>query len=370
MDPDRRADDGETLDRAQLRRADWILTTYETLTDHERAFAPIEYGLVLFDEMQKVKAPDTLNTKAAKAMNARFVIGMTGTPIENRMEDLWCIFDRVTPGYLGDLKTFSSQYNEAQPDNLRALKAKLDSPVAGGAPPVTAPPVMKRRMKADILEGLPEKTEVPYVDLMPLEQASAYRQLVGEALRHRERSLGYMLKVLHGMRGISLHPDDASRADVSTANRFEAFASRSARLTRMIAILRDIAARGEKALIFVEFLGMQQAVADGVAALFGLRHRLDVINGSVPGERRLGIVERFSSRGLGFDALVLSPRAAGVGLNITAANHVIHLSLPEGSFDQRLDRLLRRKRKLSREMLAPPTSDSDVNELFGATVVD
>lgn len=405
LDPHRRVDDGETLDRAELRNADWILTTYETLTDHERAFAPIEYSLILFDEMQKVKAPDTLNTKAAKAMNARFVIGMTGTPIENRMEDLWCIFDRITPGYLGDLKGFSAQYSEAHADNLRVLKEKLDNPVKGDGSHVKAPPVMKRRMKVDILEGLPTKIEVPYLDNMPPEQASAYRQIVTEALRHRERSQGYMLKVLHGMRGVSLHPDDATHADVSTASRFEAFAKRSARLTRMIAVLRDIAAQGEKALIFVEFLGMQHAVAEGVAALFGLHHRLDVINGSVPGERRLGIVERFSSREPGFDALVLSPRAAGVGLNITAANHVIHLSrwwnpavedqcndrayrigqtkpvtihipiathpdIPDGSFDQRLASLLQRKRQLSREMLVPPTSDSDVSELFGATVRD
>src|SRR6266550_4537529 len=90
-----RSDD--TLDVARLRDADWILTTYETLTDHERSFARIPYSVVLFDEMQKVKAPDTLNTKAAQALNADFVIGLTGTPIENRMEDLWCLFDRLIP---------------------------------------------------------------------------------------------------------------------------------------------------------------------------------------------------------------------------------------------------------------------------------
>lgn len=403
VSPDRRADMGETLDRQQLRDADWILTTYETLTDHERAFAPIEYGLIVFDEMQKVKAPDTLNTKAARAMNADFVLGLTGTPIENRMEDLWCIFDRITPGYLGDLKSFSSKYNETHPDNLALLKTRLDQPVKGENSQLSAPPVMKRRMKSDVLEGLPKKHEERYSDLMPQAQATAYRQVVSEALREKNRDQGFMLKTLHAMRGISLHPDNPAEADVSTGGRFEAFAGRSARLSRMVAVLRDIERRGQKALIFVEFLEMQHAVADGISTLFNLPHRLDVINGSVPGEKRLGIVERFSSRGVGFDALVLSPRAAGIGLNITAANHVIHLSrwwnpavedqcndrayrigqnlpvtvhipiatlpeLPDGSFDQRLDALLTRKRELSRHMLAPPTSTSDVSDLFGATV--
>lgn len=403
LSSDRRADMGETLDRRQLRDADWILTTYETLTDHERAFAPIEYGLIVFDEMQKVKAPDTLNTKAARAMNADFVLGLTGTPIENRMEDLWCIFDRVTPGYLGDLKSFSSTYNETRPDNLSLLKARLDQPVQTANSQLSAPPVMKRRMKSDVLEGLPRKQEERYNDPMPTAQAAAYRQVVSEALREKARDPGFMLKTLHAMRGISLHPDNPAEADVSTGARFEAFADRSARLSRMIAVLRDIERRGQKALIFVEFLEMQHLVADGISTLFNLPHRLDVINGSVPGEKRLGIVERFSSRGLGFDVLILSPRAAGVGLNITAANHVIHLSrwwnpavedqcndrayrigqnlpvtihipiatlpeLPDGSFDQRLDALLTRKRELSRHMLAPPTSTSDVSELFGATV--
>ena len=95
----------DALDVDALRSADWILTTYETLADNHRAFARIAFSIV---EMQKIKAPGTINTHAAKAVNADFVLGLTGTPIENRLEDLWCIMDRVTAGYLGDLKTFSA----------------------------------------------------------------------------------------------------------------------------------------------------------------------------------------------------------------------------------------------------------------------
>lgn len=398
--PERRSDPGETLDRSRLREADWILTTYETLTDHERAFGPIAFSLVLFDEMQKVKAPATLNTKAAKALNADFVLGLTGTPIENRMEDLWCLFDRLTPGYLGDLKSFSRDYGEGDPEKLVALKQLLDQPVAA------APPIMKRRMKADILLGsdaLPAKTERVYRTPMPDEQRQAYGDLIAEARRQPDRSPGFMLGILHGMRGISLHPQDATGVNVSSAARFEAFARRSARLMKTVEILRDIRDRGEKVLVFVEFLAMQDALADGLAALFDLPRRPSIVNGTTPGERRLKIVDDFAASGPGFGVLILSPKAAGVGLNITAANHVVHLSRwwnpavedqcndrcyrigqtrpvtihippavhpdhPEAAFDERLHELLQRKRELSRTMLAPPTSEGDVGELFGATL--
>jgi superfamily II DNA or RNA helicase len=387
----------DTLDVAQLRDADWILTTYETLTDHERSFARIPYSVVLFDEMQKVKAPDTLNTKAAKALNADFVIGLTGTPIENRMEDLWCLFDRLIPGFLGDLKTFSKTFKEDAPEKLGELKRMLDAPVQ------SAPPVMKRRMKADILEGLPSKEEIKYPTPMPQDQAEAYRELVQEASSNSERSRGFMLKVLHGMRGISLHPQDPSAIDASKAAQFEMFVRRSARLSTTVRLLRDIATRNEKALVFIESLAMQDVLAEGVATLLDMDRKPAVINGATPGERRLAIVDAFERSGDGFRVLVLSPKAAGVGLNIVAANHVIHLSrwwnpavedqcndrvyrigqtkrvkihipiathpdFPEESFDEVLDRLLEAKRRLSRDMLAPPTSEGDIENLFGGTV--
>jgi superfamily II DNA or RNA helicase len=395
--PERRSDPGETLDRARLRQADWILTTYETLTDHEQAFAPIRYSLVLFDEMQKVKAPDTLNTKAAKTLNADFVLGLTGTPIENRLEDLWCIMDRLVPGYLGDLKTFSTTYREDAGDQLSALKRKLDQPVE------TAPAIMLRRMKDDVLEGLPEKREIRYQIAMPSEQQKAYERIVSAAQGSRSDKPGKMLKVIHDLRGVSLHPDRLDVAAASPDLNFRAFADRSARLLKTLEILRDIDAKGEKALVFIESLAMQVLFAEGVAQIFDMERRPAIINGGTPGEQRQRIVNEFQSRPPGFDLLVLSPKAAGVGLTITAANHVIHLSrwwnpavedqcndrafrigqtkpvtvhLPiaifepqsDASFDKTLDDLLTAKRALSREMLQPPTSEHDVENLFKRTV--
>jgi superfamily II DNA or RNA helicase len=212
-----------------------------------------------------------------------------------------------------------------------------------------------------------------------------------------------MLKVLHGMRGISLHPDDPASIDVTNKARFDMFVRGSARLSTTVGLLEQIAGRKEKALLFIENLAMQEVLARGLAISFGLDRRPPIINGSTPGERRLAIVESFEKSGNGFGVLILSPKAAGVGLNIVAANHVIHLSrwwnpavedqcndrayrigqtkpvnihipmathpdLPKESFDEVLDKLLEAKRRLSRDMLTPPTSDSDIESLFGETV--
>ena len=110
----------EPLDWRKIEEHDWVLTTYETLADNHVSFAKISFAVAVFDEIQKIKEPGTLNTWAAKAMNADFVLGLSGTPIENRIEDLWSIMDRVSPGLLGDLKVFSKTYKESDMERYRA----------------------------------------------------------------------------------------------------------------------------------------------------------------------------------------------------------------------------------------------------------
>ena len=176
----------------------------------------------------------------------------------------------------------------------------------------------------------------------------------------------------------------------------------SARLARTVRVLEQIEQRGEKALVFIEDRAVQACFAAAAGTLFRLKSEPQIINGEVPGASRQSIVDRFQSAQPGFDLLVLSPKAAGVGLTITAANHVIHLSrwwnpavedqcndrvyrigqtkpvtvhLPlarhptygEDSFDMKLDMLLADKRALSRYMLASPVKDNDAADLFKAT---
>src|SRR5580704_13330964 len=137
-----------SLDQRRIQQADWVLTTYETLRDHHMSFAAIPFSCAVFDEMQKVKSPTSLLTRAAKTLNANFSVGITGTPIENQLADLWCIMDVVHPGYLEDLKSFSAQYQPSDETALEQLHGKLLDVKHEGPPPL-----MLRRMKTDELEG-------------------------------------------------------------------------------------------------------------------------------------------------------------------------------------------------------------------------
>jgi superfamily II DNA or RNA helicase len=387
-------EDGLDVDR--LRRADWILTTYETLADNHRAFARVACSIIVFDEMQKVKLPGTINTHAAKALNGDFILGLTGTPIENRLEDLWCIMDRIAPGYLGDLKTFSATHTQDAHDALKELKAKLDEPGPD------RPAVMLRRMKEQILVGLPTKTIKPYRVAMPPAQSAAYEKAVREA-QSGEPTPVKMLQVVHALRSISLHPNGGKEVDAYDPKAAANWVGASARLVQVLSILKDIKRSGEKALVFLEDRDVQTTFAAAAATLLQLRSEPVTINGTTPGAKRQDIVDRFQDGSPGFNLMVLSPKAAGVGLTITAANHVIHLSrwwnpavedqcndrvyrigqtkpvtihvpmaihlaLGDRSFDVNLDKLLRAKRALSQHMLAPPVGEADVGLLFEQAV--
>ncbi|MBB4015712.1 MULTISPECIES: DEAD/DEAH box helicase [Chelatococcus] len=385
------------LDVTRLRAANWVLTTYETLADNHRAFARVAFSVAVFDEAQKIKSPGAINTQSAKAMNADFVLGLTGTPIENRLADLWCIMDRVVPGYLGDLKAFVATYENGDEENLKRLKSKLDRPQKE-----STPPVLLRRMKTEILEGLPSRDFVTTCVTMPPEQAQAYAAAVLRA-QVGGTTKGDMLRAIHALRGVSLHPSGASDCDPLDKMSVRNWIARSARMQHAVEVLEKLRVSGEKVLVFVEDLEVQALFASAIATHLGLDRQPATINGSIPGEKRLEIVDRFQSSPQPFDLLVLSPKAAGIGLTITAANHVIHLSrwwnpavedqcndrcyrigqeksvtvhIPiavhrdygESSFDVRLNALLERKRRLSRDMLLPPVEDGDVETLFGQSI--
>lgn len=385
--------------RAALQAESWrsagvVLTTYETLRDYHISFAKWPFELVIFDEIQKLKNPTSQLTRAAKTLNPRFVLGMTGTPVENRLQDLWSLMDVLAPGLLGSSKDFDKRYPATDAPALKHLRSELADRQAG------MPPYMLRRMKADHLPGMPEKIVHPKQIQMPPLQAKAYEDVVRRAVAGRggfSKSDG-MLQILHAMRGISLHPIDPDDAPAD----LEAYAAQSARLSWTLEILKEVQAKKEKALIFVESLAMQARLATLIQTRFGLRHPPSRINGSVPGPRRQVIVDSFQQQPGVFDVMLLSPKAGGVGLTITAANHVIHLSrwwnpavedqstdrvyrigqtkpvhvyLPlavhgdpvigPSSFDVRLDDLLERKRALSRDMLVPPEgNDADIGALF------
>jgi len=378
---------GPVLNIDAIAGADWVVTTYETWRDYQHSFCLVDWGVVVMDEAQKIKNPAAAVTDAIKAMKAEFCLALTGTPVENRVSDLWSIVDAVQPGRLGPLKEFARRYDSVGGQSLKQLHATLTE---------SKPEIILRRLKGDHLDGLPDR-EVRHVEYdMPDSQAAAYADVINSAKMSAGKK-GEMLKTLHAMRNISLHPG------IEPASSDELIIADSARLQALFGILDKVRDANEKALVFIESREMQGQLVDMLVRRYSLKLAPMVINGSVSGETRKYRVDVFQKRE-GFDVMLLSPKAGGVGLTLTSANHVIHLSrwwnpavedqcsdrvfrigqqkkvyvyylmathpqFGENSFDVQLDKLLSRKRELSREVLAPTMIDPDeVGELFRSTV--
>ncbi len=406
----------QLLDVERLRRADWVLTTYETLRDYQHSFGRVRWRAAVFDEAHKMKNPGAKLTEAALAMNTDFALLLTGTPVENRPADVWSLLDRVAPGREGTLKEFSKRFevdNGDDVDRLKELRKRLIEPYepdadqadTGQRAPVASPALMMRRLKEDHVEGLPPKRIHRLEVDMPQPQAEVYKRAVEQGQQIGTdaglQKKGGILGVLQKLRSTSLHPvrpGDEDKPD-------DSYIRESARLSEAFRILGRIANQNEKALLFVESLSMQGFLIGALRRRFGLREDPLVINGAIAGRLRKQRVDVFQRR-KGFDVMVLSPRAGGVGLTLTAANHVIHLSrwwnpavedqctdrahrigqerevqvylplarhpdLGEHSFDLKLDLLLKRKREVNRRVLAPVAPSRDeLRDLYQAAVVE
>lgn len=375
----------EAIEEGRAHRF-WILTTYTTLTNYQHSLGRIPFSAVVFDEIQALKNPFCLRAIAARAMNADFRIGLTGTPIENSVIDLWAINEQLNPGTLGTLKEFRTRYNSPDEENMAELHARVFEPNS------QRPAYALRRLKETVARDLPPKLRYLHPRLMPDLQANAYD---GARFSLSEGGPAAALKALHHIRTVSTHPGtDAVLGD-------EEFILASSRLQATMDLLRAIQAKGERALVFIEHVNMQYRFIELVKAQLGLP-RIDLINGQTPIPKRQAIVNRFQRHLLedgGFDMLVLGPKAAGTGLTLTAATHVIHLSrwwnpaveeqcndrvhrlgqtravaihVPmaihslyrEHSFDCLLQSLMVRKRKLARSALWPMgDTDGDVSDL-------
>jgi hypothetical protein len=376
-----------------------IITTYETIRHYQVSFGLINWSIIVLDEAQKIKTPNVMVTQAVKAMKYAFAVCLTGTPVENSWIDLWSIMDFVSPGKLKTLKEFSGYYQkqliELKDDEIgleklgKELKKAID-------------PLFLRRLKKDCLGDLPTKDVVKCAQIMPPVQKKAYESVIAMA-KDAKKNLNKKnaLEIIAMLRDVSLYPDLANFSPYAYAKEdCSNIINQSARLKKTFEILFNIYQKGEKALIFVISRKMQALLRLLIERVFSIKVPTP-INGELLGERRQELVDAFNSS-QGFAVLILSPEAGGVGFNITSANHVIHLSrcwnpakedqatdrvyrigqnkpvhvyIPmavhpvfgeNGSFDEKLDKLLDYKRELSDNVLFP-TSDSDMDglKLFG-----
>ena len=318
------------LDVKRLRNADVVLTTYETVRDFQLDLGLVPWETVVIDEAQRIKTPGTLVTNALKALKTDFRLAMTGTPVENSLMDLWCITDFVAPGYLDSAKNFNTEF-------CRPLKyPETDVRVLGDRIRERVGVHLKRRLKTDILSDLPKKhihVEDCQQEMPPtqLDRYQAALQSTRDSGSAGPQQRNQILQVLHQLRDISDHPllADSQWEHSPITELIE----QSAKLTVTVQLLEKIRTASEKVILFAERRKTQHLLAHVVREYFGLKDIL-IVNGDTPGSAqrsnsmkmsRQQSVKRFQDTS-GFNAIIMSPLAAGVGLNITEANHVIHYS--------------------------------------------
>lgn len=320
------------LEENWLGGADIVLTTYETMRDLEFSLGRVDWSIMICDEAQKIKVPTAMVTKAAKAQKADFKIACTGTPVENSLVDLWCLFDFIQENLMGSLSEFNKEYRrpiEKKDDEDNAIIDYLRKLIE---------PQVLRRMKHDVAE-LPAKHEINDCKNIKIStlQRTLYKQVSNDYRSLSEQGhKGVMLKALHDMRMICAHPLNLQE---------QATIKDSPKAEWLINTLENIKQKDEKVIIFTEFRAIQVFLKRLLLERFGLN--VTTVNGdsntnSRVGLTRQGIIDKFQEID-GFNVIILSTVAVGFGVNIQKANHVIHYtrSWNPAKEDQATDRAYR-----------------------------
>ena len=304
-----------------MQDMDIVLTSYETMRNAQINFCAVEFDIVVLDEAQKIKTPGTMVTNAAKALKGNFKIALTGTPVENTLVDLWCIMDFCVPGLLGNAKTFAAQYQSP------LKNADTDIVALGNEVHDRLGVYFMRRLKKDVAKDLPKKTERKEAQEMPDIQEQAYINVVNQYISGSQPN---MLVTIMGIREISEHPYlyDTTLLDHESDDWIDS----SARLQVTMDFMDKIRGRNEKVIVFAERKESQKMLRQLFYERYGIIAK--IINGDTPPivkrgsenrQSRQACIDDFQSK-QGFNVIIMSPIAAGMGLNVTAANNVIHYS--------------------------------------------
>ncbi len=300
----------------RLCAADVTLSSYETWIRDQKKLAGHEWKLVVLDEAHYIKNPGSRRAKAVKAIKSERRLALTGTPVENNLTELWSIFDFVLPGYLGTLSRFSVEFSKPiEMDRCKSTAARLSA--------ITAPFIM-RRLKTDaaIVADLPDKVVVDEYAMLTPEQAALYAAVAGEGMARVASSdpdsrLGAVLALITALKQVSNHPRNFDKESQGTSDR-------SGKSRLLVALLESAFAAGERVLVFSQYVQMLE-ILDGV-----IRNELGVdpyvLHGGMARKKRDEQVSLFQS-GRGPGVFLISLKAGGVGLNLTAATRVIHYDL-------------------------------------------
>ncbi|NYR12379.1 DEAD/DEAH box helicase [Pseudoalteromonas sp. MIP2626] len=324
-----------------------VITTYQTLRDYQFSLCVIDWGVVVFDEAQNIKNPNTQATRAAKGLKADFKLLATGTPVENSLSEFWCLMDTAQPGLLGDWSYFRERWIKPISSANEEEKAEVRLDV-GNELRNAAGQFMLRRTKEDELTGMPTKTIKTGIhkDLadnmvfapelartMTGGQLLGYNQIVEDyrAEKAKEQGGGHALTVLQQLRAVSLHPrlDEVFKQPPNNAKEAQRNLQESEKLRMLLDILSDIKNKQEKVIIFATTKKLQAVLKICLDKIYELN--IHVINGdskAIATKKdqlsRKGMITDFEAEE-GFNVIIMSPVAAGVGLTVVGANHVVHL---------------------------------------------
>ncbi len=305
---------------APLENAEILLTTYGVVRTETALLSKQHWAMVIIDEAQNIKNMETAQSKAVRKIPAEVRIAMSGTPVENRLSEYYSILEFANSGYLGKPKMFAEQY--AKPIEVERNKA-----VAEVFRKATAPFLM-RRLKSDksIISDLPDKVEQNQYALLSETQTALYQNIVDNALKTLENSnettpgiqrQGLVLKMLTTLKQVCNHPHHYLKKDHATP-------VESGKSQRLLELLDTIQESGEKTLIFTQFQEMGKLLADMIEKHLGQRPAF--LHGGLSRKERDRMVDDFQQKHTE-KILLLSLKAGGTGLNLTAANHVIHYDL-------------------------------------------
>ena len=376
------------LERELNLNTDIIITTYTILRLDKEKLVKTKWGMVVIDEAQNIKNTDTSQTKAVKELKTDYRVAMTGTPVENRLNELWSIFDFINKGYLGTLRNFQKSYSvpiEKFKEYTRASRLKL-----------AVSPFILRRLKTDktVIADLPEKMVLDDYCYLTKSQAALYEKTLNHMMEsiHGESGInrrGMILKLITSLKQICNHPFNyLKKGDMDKDG--------SGKLQKLISLVENIVDNNEKVIIFTQYKEMGHILEEVIAT--ELSQNTLFFHGSLNTKQREEMLATFQNS-LEHNILILSLKAGGLGLNLTSATNVIHYDLwwnpaveeqatdrtyrigqdknvmvhrliTLGTFEEKIDEMIKNKREIANlavyegEKIITELTDEEIYEIF------
>lgn len=355
-----------------VQDCDLVLTSYALSHLDETELTSVHWSSVCLDEAQNIKNAYTKQATSIRKLDADHRIAMTGTPIENRLTELWSIFDFLNPGYLGNLRSFTERFSNK-------IERTQDKELIGQVQKLVQP-FLLRRVKSDpaIELDLPEKMESKAYVSLTVEQATLYENVIGDLFERLDRlppmeRRGLILAALTKLKQICDHPVAYTKESPAATGQV----SRSQKLERLLDMVRELRLEGDSCLIFTQFVEVGHLLQRVLAK--ETKEEIMFLHGGTPKAQRDRMIERYQSES-GGGIFLLSLKAGGIGLNLTAANHVFHFDrwwnpavenqatdrafrigqtkrvqvhkfVTLGTLEEKIDEMIERKQSLSKQIV-------------------